>query len=96
MRHPYRHTPLDALRQAAVQSGVVKPKIIRILAQLKAEPRDAVTGATRIAAETEIAIPGMHIDWDGGRGDVNRTAPGQRWTLRYDGSDARVLDLVIA
>ena len=80
----------DALIAERVASEFITsaiPKLITRLNQLNArEP-------TEIKADTEVRIPGCHIEWDGnGR---SQKAPGARYTLRSDENDARLRDLVI-
>lgn len=78
---------LIASRIASRVIAADPPKKITRLNQLNArEP-------TEITADTEVDIPGCHIEWDGnGR---SQKAVGARWTLRADSNDARLRDLVI-
>lgn len=83
----HRPKPTEAEKVAArfLASGI--PNAITRLNQLS--PREP----TEITSDTEVNIPGYHIEWDGnGRGPQ---APGARYTLRSDDNDARVRDLVI-
>jgi len=63
------------------------PRTIRTLAELTA------TEPTVITEETNVLIPGCYIDWNGNGSDA--CAPGARYTLRDEQSDARVRDLVL-
>lgn len=62
-------------------------KTIRNLYELSA------SSPTVITADTEVAIPNCHIEWDGN--GPSSTAKGARYTLRADSNDARLRDLVI-
>jgi len=62
-------------------------KAIRKLSQLNASK------PTVIKVDTEVSIPGCHIEWDGN--GPHELAPGARYTLRDDKTDARLRDLVI-
>jgi hypothetical protein len=48
---------------------------------------------TRINPNTNVTIPGTYLDFDGNK--TNSCARGARWTLRAEGTDARIRDLVI-
>ena len=64
------------------------------ITSLKQLPASSSTYGARIGitADTEVNIPGMYLDFDG-NGDS--LAEGARWTLRQEGTEARVRDLVI-
>jgi hypothetical protein len=48
---------------------------------------------TRINPNTNVNIPGTYLDYDGNK--TNSCAHGARWTLRAEGTDARLRDLEI-
>jgi len=73
--------------KVASRFATAPPKRITRLNQLNAR------GVTDITADTEVDIPGCHIEWDGNGRD--QKAVGARWTLRADSNDARLRDLVI-
>jgi len=52
------------------------------------------TAPTKITKDTCVEIPGTYLDFDGNTLDA--CARGARYTLRAEGTDARIRDLVIA
>jgi len=90
MRYPslFLVTLLDIFRAAALYMDMTN------ITSIKQLPACKSTYGARIGitADTDVNIPGMYLDFDGGG---ESTALGARWTLRQEGTEARVRDLVI-